>query len=45
MQQKIRLISWLLPLRRQIASAGCHWPTEAESSRLLRQWCSGICKA
>lgn len=39
MQQKIRLISWLLPLRRQIAS---HWmplASEAESSRLLRQWC------
>ncbi|WP_199103156.1 alpha/beta fold hydrolase [Aquitalea sp. ASV11] len=39
MQQKIRLISCLLPLRRQIAS---HWmplATEAESSRLLRQWC------
>ncbi|WP_287881583.1 alpha/beta fold hydrolase [Aquitalea sp.] len=39
MQKKIRLISWLLPLRRQIAS---HWmplATEAESSHLLRQWC------
>lgn len=39
LQLKIRLISWLLPLRRQIAS---HWmplATEAESSRLLRQWC------
>ena len=39
LQQKIRLISWLLPLRQQIAS---HWmplASEAESSRLLRQWC------
>lgn len=39
LQWKIRLISWLLPLRQQIDSRWMPLATEPESSRLLRQWC------
>jgi len=39
LQQKIRLMSWLLPLKKTFSPSWMPMATDTESSQLLRQWC------